>query len=185
VREDITGLVKDWQAGDRAAEDALFSRIYDELHGVADHLLRGEAAGHTLQPTALVHEAYLRLGASSTLDIADRRHLLALSARVMRQVLIDWARSRGRAKRGGGAAHVTLDPRLASARSAPLDLVAFETALSRLEELDPQKAEEMQLRYFAGLTVPEIATLTGRSESTVKRGLRWARAWLMSELEET
>ncbi|MEZ4416196.1 MAG: ECF-type sigma factor [Gemmatimonadota bacterium] len=180
---DITTLVRSWQEGDREAEDALFRRIYDQLHEIADHVLRREPAGHTLQPTALVHEAYLRLGASSPMDVNDRRHLLALSARVMRQVLIDWARSRRREKRGGQARHVTLDPRMVAATGVPLDLVAFEDALVRLEALDPRKAELLQLRHLAGLGVAEIAELTGLSASTIKRDVRWARAWIMSELE--
>ncbi|MCA9737246.1 MAG: sigma-70 family RNA polymerase sigma factor [Gemmatimonadetes bacterium] len=180
---DITALMEQWRAGDPMAEEAVFRGLYGELREIADRLLRGEAAGHTLQPTALVHEAYLRLGVSDSLPVNDRRHLLALSARVMRQVLIDSARRRRRAKRGGSARWVTLDPRWAGASSEPLDVEAFEEALVRLEALDPRKAELLQLRHLAGLPLVEIAELTGLSSSTVKRDLRWARAWIMTELE--
>lgn len=182
VEADITALMEQWRAGDRRAEEAIFRRLYGELRHIADRLLRGEADGHTLQPTALVHEAYLRLGVSGPLPVSDRRHLLALSARVMRQVLIDAARRRRRLKRGGAAHWLTLDPRVVGAASEPLDVEAFDAALVRLEALDPRKAELVQLRHLAGLAVVEIAEVTGLSASTVKRDLRWARAWIMAEL---
>ncbi|MDH3269907.1 MAG: ECF-type sigma factor [Gemmatimonadota bacterium] len=184
-REDpgaVTTLVARWQGGDASAEEALFSAIYDELRTVATQLMQAERSSHTLQPTALVHEAYLRLNAAE-LEVMDRVHLLALAARVMRRFLVDHARARGRGKRGGGARHITLDAEHASASAEPLDLAAFDAVLTRLEALDTRMAEFVQLRYFAGLTNDEIAQVAGVSTRTVKRQLHMARAWIKKELE--
>jgi len=183
VSEGIVDLVQAWQRGSKEAEDELFRLVYAELRAIAERLMRNESEGHTLQPTALVHEAYLRLGASQ-LAIRDREHLLALSARVMRRTLVDWARSRGRAKRGGGSVRVTLDDDQAVAAAAPLDLIALETALSQLEALDARKADFVQLRHFAGLSSDQIGRLREVSASTVKRELRFAQAWIREHVAE-
>ena len=177
----VTTLVARWQGGDASAEEALFAAIYDELRAVATQLMQAERSSHTLQPTALVHEAYLRLQVAD-LEVNDRVHLLALAARVMRRFLIDHARSRRRHKRGGGLGHVTLDAEQAGAATEPLDLVEFDSALSRLEDLHPRMAEFVQLRYFAGLANNEIAELAGVSTRTVKRDLQMGRAWIRAEL---
>ncbi len=178
----VTRLIARWQDGDSEAETELFTAIYAELHSIAGIAMQGERPDHTFQPTALVHEAYMRLHASST-EITDRQHLLALASRVMRRFLIDHARSRARVKRGGGLSPVTLDTDLVEAASPPLDLEVFERALSRLERLDPRKAEIIQYRYFSSLTNDEIAALHGVSVRTVKRDLQFARAFMQREIE--
>lgn len=179
----ITRLIARWQEGDSEAEAELFTAIYDELRSIAGVAMRGERPDHTFQPTALVHEAFLRLSASSP-EVTDRQHLLALAARVMRRFLIDYARSRARVKRGGELKQVTLDTELVEAAASPLDLGAFDAALSHLERIDPRKAEVIQYRYFANLTNDEIASLIGVSVRTVKRDLQFARAFMQRELEE-
>jgi RNA polymerase sigma factor (TIGR02999 family) len=163
-------------------EDALFAAIYEDLHRIARRLMRGEQEGHTLQATALVNEAYLRLE-QSDVDFGDRTHFLSVAARVMRRFLVDHARGRGRMKRGGAGERITLDPAALRARDAPLDILAFDRALSRLEGLDARKAEFVQLRHLAGLGLDEIAGMAGVSTRTVKRELQFARAFLRSEIE--
>jgi RNA polymerase sigma factor (TIGR02999 family) len=178
----VTTLLRRWREGDRSVEDALFEAIYGDLRRIARQLMRGEQEGHTLQPTALVNEAYLRLEGSDV-DFGDRTHFLAVAARVMRRFLVDHARGRARLKRGGAGERVTLDPALLPADDAPLDILAFDRALSRLEALDARKAEFVQLRHLAGLDLDEIAGMASVSTRTVKRELQFARAFLRSEIE--
>lgn len=179
----ITLLLQRWKEGDPSAERALFDALYTELKRSARRLMVGERPDHTLQPTALVNEAYVRL-APADVDWRDRAHFLAVAARVMRRVLVDHARARGRDKRGGGATHVTLDDELMSAESAMLDLLVLDRALDRLQAWDERKVRFVEMRYLAGLSNREIAEAAGVSERTVKRELKFGRAWLRREIEQ-
>ena len=178
--EPVTELLKRWRAGDRGALDALVPLVYGELKRVAEGYLRRER-GATLQPTALVHEAYLKLIAGADVDWQDRRHFFATAARLMRQILVDHARAREADKRSGGE-RVTLssvdppDPR------NDVDLLALDQALSRLEALDARKARVVELRVFAGLDFAEIGALLDLSRATLDREWRAARAWLYHAL---
>lgn len=178
----VTLLLQRWKGGDATAERELFELLYAELKRVAVRLMESERAGHTLQPTALVNEAYLRL-APADVDWQDRGHFLAMAARVMRRALVDHARARGRGKRGGGAQQVTLDGDAMPAGSDAVDFLVLDRALDRLQALDERKARFVEMRYLAGLSNREIADAAGVSERTVKRELQFGRAWLRSELE--
>lgn len=178
----ITRIIQRWQAGDAAAVDDLMPLIYRDLKQLARRRMAAESQGHTLQTTALVHEAYVRALGIET-PIASRSHLLALIARVMRQVLVDHARTRGRGKRGGGARPIALDdaPTLADVEDpAFLDL---EDALQGLKKIAPRKEEIIVAHYFGGLQREEIAAALDISVPTVDRDLRFARAWLHKELQ--
>ncbi len=179
----ITHLLRSWRGGDRSAEQRLFEALHAELRGLADRLMRSERSDHTLQPTELVHEVYLRLG-SDAADWQDRAHFFAVAARAMRRLLIDHARARASARRGGGLHRVTLDMRALPGESAHVDVGILDRALARLQELDERKARFVEMRYFAGLTNAEIAHVAGVSERTVKRELQLGRAWLRREIEE-
>ena len=170
--------------GDQAAGAELFGMLYAELRATAGHLMRGEAAGHTLQATALVSEAWMRLaGPGGWPSAADRAHFLRLAARAMRKVLVDHARARGRDKRGGGAAREPLDELCDTVTaSAAFDLLALDLALERLAAFDEQGARIVELRFFAGLSIDEAARALGVSTATVERGWRVARLWLSREL---
>ncbi len=178
---DISQLLLAWRRGDRTALDRLLPLIYDELHQLARRQMREERPDHTLQTTALVHEAYLRLCGA---DVAweGRVHFLAVAAQAMRRVLVDHARARGRAKRGAGAASITLDEGLAPASARGPDLVALDEAIDRLSTFDERKARVIELHYFGGLTYDETGTALGVSAATVDRELRLAKAWLYQEL---
>jgi RNA polymerase sigma factor (TIGR02999 family) len=180
-----TVLLQRYGAGDRAAADALMPLLYDELRKVAAGHLRHERAGHTLQPTALVHEAWIRLVDDPARDVEGRRHFLGLAARVMRRVLVDHARERNALKRGGGAATVTLDDAVALYEQRDLDVTDLDDALSRLNAMDPQLARIVELRFFAGLTNEEVAVAEALSLRTVERAWSTARAWLRGELQES
>ena len=181
---DITRLLNDWVGGNSDAGDALAPLVYDELRRRAGRVFAGEAAGHTLQPTALVNEAFAAL---VKVDVAwqDRAHFYALAARMMRRLLVNHANAKLAEKRGGGAMKVTLDPAAISATDDAADLVQLNDALGELEQLDPKKAELIELQYFGGLTFEEMAKVTGLSSSTLDRHLRMARAWLKDALQET
>lgn len=179
----ITSLLNRWKAGDRSAERQLFDLLYAELKESARRLMRAERGDHTLEPTALVHEAYVRL-APAAVDWRDRHHFLTMVSRVMRRVLVDHARARLRDKRGGGRLPVELDENLVAAGSARVDLLLLEEALGRLEVIDPRKARYIEMRYFAGLSNREIAESSGVSERTVKRELQFGRAWLRREVAQ-
>lgn len=178
---DVSGLLREWRAGDPAAGERLFAVLYDELKKLASRHLRNEAPGHTLQTTALVHEAFLRL-VSAEVAWENRSHFFAVAAQAMRRVLVDHARSRGRAKRGGGIVAVALQEDLAAGRERPADLVDLDEALNRLSALDQRKAQVIDLLYFAGLNYDETAAVLDISAATVHRDLRLARAWLYREL---
>lgn len=160
----------------------LLPEIYDELRRLAAAALRGERRGHTLQPTALVNEAYLRLARSPGLQVLDRKHFLAVTARVMRQVLVEHARTRMRIKRGGSPLRVTLGDDLAASTPPYFDLLALDQALERLGRLSDQQVRIIELRYLAGLSVEEVAEVLAVSPTTVKRDTAMAKAWLMREL---
>src|SRR5688500_13977130 len=190
--DSVTGLLRAWGAGDAQASDSLVRLVYAELRRQARIALRREGEGHTLQPTALVHEAWLRLGDQHDARWESRTQFFAIAAQTMRRVLLDHARTRHALKRGGGAVQVTLggadraDAKAgAEAQSTPLDVVdviALDDALRRLAELDPQKARLVDLRYFAGLSIPEAAEVLGVSTATVGREWAVARMWLRREL---
>jgi RNA polymerase sigma factor (TIGR02999 family) len=168
---------------DDPASERSFSQVYDELRRLA-HVVRGGRAGETLNTTALVHEAYLKLATSASLEVKSRAHFFAIAARAMRQILVDAARRHLAQKRGGEAApSVTLDEALYQAPVRPAQLVALDEALARLEAVDPRRARVVEHRIFAGLTADETATLLGVSRPTVERDWRAARAWLAVELE--
>lgn len=178
---EIGQLLEAWRGGDRAAYDRLFPLVYAELHRIARAKLRRESAGHSLQPTLLVHEVYMRMG-SAAISLQDRTHFLSVAARVMRRILVDVARVRHARKRGGGEMRVTLTPDLVATAHDPVDVLTLNAALERLQGLDPRQADVVELSYFGGLTNPEVATMLGISPATVDRDLRHARAWLKREL---
>jgi RNA polymerase sigma factor (TIGR02999 family) len=180
-RREVTGLLHRWRDGDAAALEQLVPLVYDQLHRLARHYLRGERSGHTLQTTALVHEACLRLIGPSPADWNGRAHFYAVAARVMRRLLVDHARARRGPRRGGEAIRVALDGAAVVPERAD-DLVALDDALRRLAELDPRKIQIVELRYFGGLSVEETADALGVSAITVKREWPRIKAWLFREL---
>lgn len=178
---ELTGLLKNWSKGDPAAGDALTPLIYDELHKRAARLFRGENPAHTLQPTALVHEAYAKL-IDVEVDWKDRAHFYALAARMMKRLLINHANARLAAKRGGDVVRVTLVDAQMPGAEADSDLLDLAEALSNLASHDARKAELVELKYFGGMTTEEIAAVTDLSVATIGRDLRFARAWLKDQL---
>ena len=169
--------------GDGRARDELLALVYDELRRVASGLMRHERADHTLSPTAVVHETVIRLVGDGAFDkLVDRNYLFAAAARAMREVLIDHARRRAAGRRGGGRRRVPLDAVVDYFEGQGLDLLAVHEALDRLAERDERQAQVMTLRYFGGMTVPEVAAALGVSVVTVERDWRVARAWLVGEL---
>jgi RNA polymerase sigma factor (TIGR02999 family) len=188
--EDVTLLLAAWRAGDAGALSRLMPLVYGELRRLAAHFLAAERPDHTLQATALVHEAYLRLASGGTPQLADRAHFFAVAAQVMRRLLVDHARTRAAAKRGGGIPALPLTPALAAAvpgvtpGDAPEDLLALDAALTELAGLDPRKARTIELRYFGGSTLEETAEVLGVSTATVILETRLARAWLFRRLRE-
>ena len=179
----VTGLLLDWRNGDQGALDRLMPLVYDELRRVARQCLRHERAGHTLQPTALVHEVYLKLADLHRLQWQDRAHFFAVAAQLIRRILVDHARRHAAAKRGGGVPAVTLEARLEPALKVDLNVVALDDTLSRLATLDARQARLVELRFFGGLNVAETAEVLGVSSATVKREWRTAKAWLHRELQ--
>lgn len=181
-----TQLLRRAAGGDETAYTALFPLIYEELRQLAQRHMRRERPGHTLSATALVHEAYLRLIGVEEMAFSDRTHFMSFASRVMRRVLVDHAKARNRAKRGGGAAHVTLDGDAGPGAATQLldldDLLALDEALDRLEAMDPRACRVVECRVFAGLSVEETADALGVSGPTVKRDYASARAWLNSQL---
>ncbi|HEX8145698.1 MAG TPA: sigma-70 family RNA polymerase sigma factor [Pyrinomonadaceae bacterium] len=182
--QEITRLLADWNAGDAEALERLAPLVYAELRRIARRQMGGEREGHTLQATALVNEAYLRLAGGGGLALQDRAHFYAVCAQVMRHVLVDHARAHARDKRGGGAPHVPLDEAANAAAAGSAEVVALDEALRGLEEVDPQKARVVALRYFAGLSIEETAEVLGISPTTVRREWRRAKAWLYRAIAE-
>jgi RNA polymerase sigma-70 factor, ECF subfamily len=179
----VTELLRAWADGDDGALERLTPLVETELRRLARAYMRRERRGHTLQTTALVNEAFLRLTDARRVRFQDRAHFLGISARLMRRVLVDHARSRGYQKRGGGAQRVTLDEGLAKTPEIALDVVALDRALSALAEVDARKSRMVELRFFGGLSVEETAEVLGVSADTVKRDWRLAKLWLLRELE--
>jgi RNA polymerase sigma factor (TIGR02999 family) len=183
---DLTGLLIEWSQGDQAAFERLLPLIYDECRGIASRQLRGEHREHTLDPTALVHEAYLRLVDQRRATWVNRAQFFGVVSQVMRRILVDDARARRAEKRGGSAILVSLDAAAdESGDSRTADIVAIDEALERLMTLDPDQVRIIELRFFAGLTVDETARLLDRSPRTIKREWRLAKAWLYRELQSS
>jgi RNA polymerase sigma factor (TIGR02999 family) len=178
----ITVLLKKWRGGDDTAFDRLTPLVYGELRKIAHGYMRHEREGHTLEATALVHELFLRLMNGGGADWEDRAHFFAVSAQMMRRILVDGARARGRTRRGGDAARVDLaeTPDLSSNRAR--ELIAVDEALAELARFDPRKAQVIELRFFGGLSVDETAEVLKVSPQTVMRDWRLARSWLMREM---
>ncbi|HZS06793.1 MAG TPA: sigma-70 family RNA polymerase sigma factor [Blastocatellia bacterium] len=181
---DVTELLHAWSRGDQAALDQLIPLVYEELRRLAKRHLAGEYRRHSLETTVLVNEAYLRLVGAHDVQWQDRAHFFAISARLMRQILVDFARSRRRLKREGAARQVTLDEALNVAEARGADLVALDDALQALAEIDPRKARIVELRFFGGLTNDEIAEVLGISPATIKREWQTAKVWLFHELKK-
>jgi RNA polymerase sigma-70 factor (ECF subfamily) len=177
-----TQLLIDWSGGDTAALEKLTPLIYDELHRLAHRFLRRERGGHTLQTTALVNEAYLRLVDQRNLRWQNRAHFFAIAAHVMRRILIDYARRRQYAKRGGGAPHVALDEAAVLSEERAADLIELDEALDSLAVIDPQQSRVVELRFFGGLTIEETAEVLKLSHDMVKREWSTAKAWLYREM---
>jgi RNA polymerase sigma-70 factor, ECF subfamily len=178
----VTALLQAWSEGDAAALQDLLPLVEGELHRLARRYMRGERHGHTLQPTALVNEAYLRLVGVSRIRWQNRGHFLAVAARAMRHILVDLARARGYQKRGGGVAAVPLDGLDVAGATPGPDVVALHDALEALAQFDARKSQVVELRYFGGLTVEETAEVLGVSPETVMRDWKFAKAWLLRQL---
>ena len=179
----VTELLVRWRGGDREALDSLLPLVYDELRRIARHYLQGERPGHTLQSTALVNEAYVRMVAQDFPRWQNRAHFFAVAAQLMRQILVDHARSHRASKRGGNVYKVALDEAAEQALTADLDIVALDDALKNLAEMDAQQSKVVELKFFAGLSIEDTAEVLGISPSTVKRDWITARAWLYRELD--
>jgi RNA polymerase sigma-70 factor, ECF subfamily len=179
---DVTALLTAWGQGDEEALGRLTTLVYGELHRLAERYMRGERAGHSLQTTALVNEAYIRLVDSSRVRWQSRVHFFAVAAQLMRRILVDFARHRRYQKRGGGWQKVTLAEGFDVATNANSDLVAVDEALGELARLDPRKARVVELRFFGGLSLEETAEALNVSSDTVGRDWRAAKAWLTHEL---
>jgi RNA polymerase sigma factor (TIGR02999 family) len=182
MEADVTRLLRAWSSGDSEALNALTPLVYEELHRRAHWHMRRENPGHTLQTTALVNEAYLRLVDMRQVSWRDRAHFFALASRVIRHVLVDAARSRGSLKRGADASPESLDENLPVSENPPADIIALDDALRTLSTIDERKSQVVELRFFGGLTVEEAAEVLGVSVETVKRDWKLAKAWLRREL---
>jgi len=180
---DVTRLLKEWANGAQPALEALTPLVYAELRRLAAGYLRREAPGHTLQPTALVHEAFLRLVGNAP-DCQNRSHFYGVAAHLMRQILVDHARTRQAVKRGGHFVHVSLEDNLVISQDQEPSLVALDEALARLAAVDPRKARVVELRFFGGLSAAESAEALNVSEVTVKRDWQFAKTWLLRELSQ-
>lgn len=181
--QDITQLLHDWERGDQDALARLMPVVYRELRKLASGYLRGERTGHTLQPTALIHEAYLRLVDQKLPAWQNRAHFYGVAAQLMRQILVEHARARVAAKRGGGGERIELEEIVGLPVARAVELVALDDALNSLAGFDQRKARVIELRFFGGLTEEETAQALGISVATVRRDLRLAEAWLRRELD--
>jgi RNA polymerase sigma factor (TIGR02999 family) len=180
----VTLLLSRWRAGDREALDALLPLVYEELRRLARHYLQQERRDHTLQSTALVHEAYVRLLGQDPPEWKSRAHFFGVAARLMRQILVDHARNHKAAKRGGNSLKLTLQEGLVERKGKDLDVVALDDALNQLARLSPQQSEIVELRFFSGLTIEDTSEVLGISPATVKRSWTAARAWLFREMNQ-
>ena len=182
--QEVTQLLADWGKGDRSALDKLFPLVHSELRRIAQRQMSQERPGHTLQATALVNEAYLKLAGQQGFDWQNRAHFFAVCAQVMRHILIDHARAHARDKRGGGVVKVSLNDALVVAEDQASHFIALDEALRVLERLDPQKGKIVELRYFGGLSVEEAAEVMNVSPRTVRREWQRAKAWLYRMMTE-
>lgn len=181
--QELTGLLQAWSNGDQSALEKLTPLIYGELRRLARHYMAGERRDHTLQPTALVNEAFLRMIGSAGVEFRNRAHFFAISAQLMRRLLVDFARSRGYQKRGGNAVQLPLDEAVAAIPARTADLVALDDALSELAKVDPRKARVVEMRFFGGLTADETAAVLKVSPDTVARDWSLSKVWLLRELK--
>ena len=179
----VTQLLVEWRAGNQDALDRLFPIVYDELRRLARGYLRHERPGHTLQPTALVHEAYLRLVDQRSVTWQNRAQFFGLAAQMMRRILVNHALGRRAEKRGGDAQRIPLDDVLEVLEARQVDVVALDLALKKLHELDPRQSQIVELRFFGGLTVAETAEVMGISPATLKREWTAAKLWLLREID--
>jgi len=179
---DVTQLLKDWNGGDEAAADRLMPLVHEELRRLAHQYMRREKPGHTLQTSALVNEAYVRLVDQSKIQWESRAHFFGIAARLMRQILVDQARRKNFAKRGGGAIRVSLDSANAIAQEQSANVMALDEALKTLEQTDPRKSQIVELRFFGGMSIEETAEALKISPGTVMREWTFARAWLRNEM---
>ena len=182
--EEVTSLLQKVANGNQAAATKLVPLLYQELHRLAEHQLRQERPDHTLQPTALVHEAYLKLVAQRNANWQSRAHFFAVASQIMRRILVDYARRRLRAKRGGKQVKLPLDEALVFSQGRCAELLALDESLERLGKLDARQSRIVELRFFGGLTVEEASEVLGVSTKTVKRDWSMAKAWLYGELKE-
>src|SRR5262245_19966654 len=182
---EITQLLADWSGGNQAALERLVPLVYQELRKLAHNYMKKERAGHTLQTTALVNEAYLRLVDQKSVHWRNRAHFFAIAARMMRRILIDYARKRGYAKYGAGAPHVLLDEEAVLSPERAADLIALDDALTGLADLDPQQSRVVELRFFGGLSIEETAEFLGLCVDKVKREWSTAKAWLYQEMSRS
>lgn len=180
---EVTQLLRSMQEGDASAQAKLMTVMYSELRRLAASCMRRERPNHTLQPTALVHEVYVRLVGQDKQQWQDRAHFIGVASHLMRQILIDHARARVRLKRGGGATVEPLDERMGDAEMTPEELLAIDECLIRLAKLDARQSRIVELRFFGGLSVDEAAHILGISAKTVKRDWSVAKAWLFTELQ--
>lgn len=181
---EITQLLRAWRGGDQTALDQLLPLVYDQLRRLAGRYLRAERAGHTLQSSALVHEAYLLLIGQNEIDWQSRAHFLGVAAQAMRRVLVDYARSRNYQKRGGKLEHLDIEAAATIGLEREAEIVALDDALQGLERFDARKSRVVELRYFGGLTVEETAEVLGISVPTVIRDWNMAKAWLRKEMNQ-
>jgi RNA polymerase sigma factor (TIGR02999 family) len=179
---EVTTLLRAWRAGDSGALDALVPQVYKELHRIAHFQLQKERPNHTLQSTALVHEAYARLVGQDSRDVKNRSHFFALAAHLMRQILVDYARQHRAEKRGAGVCTLTFDDAVDLPQRQDLDVIALDDALNDLAKIDVRQSRVVEFRYFAGLSLKETAEALEIAESTVRRDWTVARAWLHREL---
>lgn len=184
TRHQITELLAEWREGNQSALDELYPLVYDELHRMARRYMSRERKDHTLQTTALINEAYVRLVDQKNVNWANRSHFFAISAQIMRRILVDHARRHAYAKRGGGAQQVSLEEVAAITPEQGRELVRLDEALKSLAERDPRRSQVVELRYFGGLNNEEIAGVLHVSENTVTRDWNMARAWLYQQLSE-
>ena len=182
--KEVSLLLRAWRGGDQEAFDKLLPLVHDELHRLAHRYMVRERVGHTLQTTALVNEAHLRLIDANEVEWRDRAHFFAISANVMRRILVDFARARGYKKRGGNVKKVFLDEGLFVSPMPDPDLVKLDDALNALAQMDPRKARVVELKFFGGLELDEIAEVLKVSRDTVKRDWRLAKVWLLCELRD-
>jgi len=181
----ISQLLQRWNDGDRAALEELTPLVYGELHRMAHRYIAQQLPGHTLQTTALIHEAYLKLAGHAEKQWENRAHFFGVAAQAMRHILVDYARTQSREKRGGGARAVSLDEALTLGPQQGRELVALDDALNDLAKLDLRKSRVVELRFFGGLEEPEIAAVLNVSQRTVSSDWRMARAWLLRQLDQT